>query len=123
MKNVESVKLLKTLKAGKDVWVEGTVFPNESCPQIPAPILGEALAQRPTVEILSTSDPEQQEPLVFKPRYLDEETQTTSNVTTDAKTGGVQKPVLNQSPEPKMHKIDVPKEPEQAKKSLLQRRK
>lgn len=52
---IESVKLLKTLKAGPNIWMEGTVFPNRNCPSIPKDILGEAVLGKPTVEILVQS--------------------------------------------------------------------
>ena len=49
--NVESVRLKRTLKAGNDIWLEGTVFPNENCPSIPDEIMREIMANRPTVDV------------------------------------------------------------------------
>jgi len=53
---VEQVKLLKTLKAGKDVWVEGSYFPNKEYPSIPHDILLEVLRDTGTVEVTKQSE-------------------------------------------------------------------
>lgn len=50
---IESVKCLKTLRAGDEVWLKDTVFPNPRCPSIPDVLLAEVLTGRSTVEVLS----------------------------------------------------------------------
>lgn len=51
---ITKVRLLKTLKAGNSVWVEGTILPNLEFPSIPADILNEVRYDVGTVEVLET---------------------------------------------------------------------
>lgn len=82
--SIESVKVLKTLVAGDNMWPKGAVFPNRNCPQIPPIILAEAELGRGTVEILSEMPDEVI--LSSKPKYVDEgETNTTVNVASSIK--------------------------------------
>lgn len=48
---IEQVRLKKTLKAGKNVWVEGSYFPNDQYPSIPQDILIEVHLNTGTVEV------------------------------------------------------------------------
>jgi len=52
---IEQVKLLRTLKSGKRVWVEGSYFPNDEYPSIPHEILMEIKNGTGTVEVLKQS--------------------------------------------------------------------
>jgi hypothetical protein len=52
---IEQVKLLRTLKAGADVWVEGSYFPNKDYPSIPHEILMEVKHQTGRVEVTKQS--------------------------------------------------------------------
>ena len=53
---IEQVKLLRTLKAGKNVWVEGSYFPNDKFPSIPHDILLEVMRGTGTVEVTKQSE-------------------------------------------------------------------
>lgn len=53
---IEQVKLLRTLKAGADVWVEGSFFPNRDYPSIPHEILMEVAHQTGRVEVTKQSN-------------------------------------------------------------------
>lgn len=116
--NVESVRLLKTLKAGKVVWNEGTVFPNGKCPRIPSAILGEIIAKRDTVEVLSHTS-ETEKPVVFRPKFLNSkknETQTVANTT--IYSGPVEQKKKKQSPPIETSKPEF-KQKEIKKKSII----
>ena len=49
---IEQIKLLRTLKAGDDIWVEGSYFPNAEYPSIPNEILMEVRNKTGRVEII-----------------------------------------------------------------------
>lgn len=53
---VEQVRLLKTLKAGDQVWVEGSYFPNREYPSIPPDIILEVKLGTGTVEVTQQSE-------------------------------------------------------------------
>lgn len=55
---IEQVRLKKTLKAGKNVWVEGSYFPNIEYPSIPHDILLEVKLGTGTVEVTEYGAPE-----------------------------------------------------------------
>ena len=55
---IEQVRLLRTLKAGKNVWVEGSYFPNIEYPSIPHEILLEVALNIGTVEVTKRGEPE-----------------------------------------------------------------
>lgn len=115
--DIESVKLLRTLKAGENVWVEGTVFPNDNCPYIPKEIIGEAALGRKTVEILSERP--EGGVVVSKPIFKNEsdgETNTTLNAQTSLRNREI-----DQSPKEKSGKTarSTPKK----RKSLAKRKK
>jgi hypothetical protein len=53
---IEQVRLLRTLKAGKNVWVEGSYFPNNQYPSIPHDLLLEVALNTGTVEVTKKSE-------------------------------------------------------------------
>lgn len=53
---IEQVKLLRTLKAGKNMWVEGSYFPNKEYPSIPHDILLEVTLDTGRVEVTKQSE-------------------------------------------------------------------
>jgi hypothetical protein len=53
---IEQVRLKKTLKAGKIVWVEGSYFPNKEYPSIPQDLLLEVALGTGTVEVTKQSE-------------------------------------------------------------------
>lgn len=53
---IEQVRLLRTLKAGKNVWVEGSYFPNIEYPSIPHELLLEVSLNTGTVEVTKKSE-------------------------------------------------------------------
>lgn len=117
--NIESVKLLKTLKAGENTWKEGTVFPNKTCPYIPKEIIGEAALGRPTVKILSEK-PEEGKIIVSKPIFKDsseDETNTTLNVESSIRNKELDKPFVEQKSEEMTRS-----KPKLKKRSLVKRK-
>jgi len=54
---ITKVRLLKTLKAGSNLWLEGTVFPSKQFPAIPIEILSEIRNKAGTVEVLESKNP------------------------------------------------------------------
>lgn len=52
---IEQVRLKRTLKAGKNVWVEGSYFPNKEYPSIPHDLLLEVSLGTGTVEVTQQS--------------------------------------------------------------------
>lgn len=52
---IEQVRLKRTLKAGSQVWVEGSYFPNDQYPSIPPEILLEVSLGTGTVEVTKKS--------------------------------------------------------------------
>ena len=102
---VEQVILKRTLRAGENEWKEGTIFPNERCPQIPLDILQEALQGRDTVKILKEGHQAEDNTVMFKPSFKrdQESTMTSLNVRTKPVNQPerlTRKPVtVNQSPE------------------------
>jgi len=120
---IESVKLLKTLKAGPKTWNKGTIFPNRNCPLIPKEILGEVALGKPTVEVLSEK-PEDRGRTVFKPKFLDEpeaETNVTVNVESSLVNVEVDPPESDPKPEPDPKPAKAPK-PRKKKSSLVKRK-
>ena len=80
---IEQVKLLKTLKAGTQVWVEGSYFPNKEYTSIPPEILLEATLNTGTVEVTKKSEP----PKIVAPKSTDvDQTSTSTNVKTSVLT-------------------------------------
>jgi hypothetical protein len=53
---VEQVKLLRTLKSGSNVWIEGSYFPNKEYPSIPHVILEEVRLRTGRVEVTQQSE-------------------------------------------------------------------
>lgn len=83
---IEQVKLRRTLKAGKNVWVEGSYFPNREYPSIPHEILSEVRLNTGTVEVTKKGEPE----LFIPPKMLNDRgdrTSTSVNVKTSLSKG------------------------------------
>lgn len=78
---VEQVRLKKTLKAGKNVWIEGSYFPNREYPSIPHDLLLEVALGTGTVEVTQQSE----EKVIQFPRKSEidpDQTSVSENVST-----------------------------------------
>lgn len=115
--NIESVKLLKTLKAGDNVWIKGTVFPNKTCPQIPKEIIGEVILNRSTVEVLAEKP--ENGVVVSKPIFKDG-SEGETNVTLNVESS-IRNKELDQSPKKESGKTTRSK-PKKKKTSLVKRK-
>jgi hypothetical protein len=111
---VEQVKLLKTLKFGKTVWIEGSYFPNREYPSIPAELLLEVARGTGTVEVTQQSEEKIVPPKTDNP----EKTSTTNDVVTSVSNRASLEEAL-QKEKAAVEAADLPKK----RKSKLVRRK
>ena len=79
---VEQVRLNKTLKAGKNVWVEGSYFPNREYPSIPHDLLLEVALGTGTVEVTQQSKEVKVIQLPKKAEVAPDQTSISGNVST-----------------------------------------
>lgn len=108
---VEQVRLLKTLKAGKQVWVEGSYFPNDEYSSIPPEIILEVTLGKDTVEVTKYSEEEFVAPEGF------ESTTTQSNIKV-LKRGRAS---LEEALVKEKAEVEAAKKPERKKSKLVRR--
>lgn len=110
---IEQVRLLRTLQAGADVWVEGSFFPNKDYPSIPHEILMEIRNQTGRVEITQQSED------VILPEITKESPELTST-SVDATTSLTDRASLEEARHEEKRKIEAVELPK--RKSKLVRR-
>lgn len=81
---IERIKLLRTLKAGTNVWLEGSVYPNDAQPSIPDELLREARLGVSHIEVIKASREERVKLPVRKEKT--ESTSTSVDVQTSNST-------------------------------------
>jgi len=109
---IEQVRLIKTLKAGKNVWVEGSYFPNDQYPSIPHEILLEVALGTGIVEVTKRSE----ENVIKFPDKVS--TSTVINATTSLKG----RASLEEAQAKEMQEIESSAVPKPKRKSKLVRR-
>ncbi|MHC5214036.1 MAG: hypothetical protein ACYSOO_05555 [Planctomycetota bacterium] len=112
---IEQVRLLRTLQAGKDVWVEGSYFPNKDYPSIPHEILMEVKHQTGRVEVTQQSDE------VTLPEKAKESPKLTST-SVDATTSLKSRASLEEARQREKAEIESAELPKKSKSKLVRRK-
>lgn len=112
---IEQVRLLKTLKAGKNVWVEGSYFPNVQYPSIPHDLLLEVALNTGTVEVTKKSE----ENVIVFPQHVPE---TSTSTAINAKTSVRGRASLEEARIKETQKIESAEVVQPKRKSKLVRR-
>jgi len=73
---ITKVRLVKTLKAGNDVWIAGLELPNRAMPVIPDTLLKEVRRRTGTVEVLEQKTP----PPIPVPKIVISDTKTSTTL-------------------------------------------
>ena len=105
---VEQVKLLRTLKSGSNVWIEGSYFPNKEYPSIPHVILEEVRRNTGRVEVT------QQSPDVVLPEKSQTQPELTST-SVDATTSLTGRASLEETRHEEKRKIEAAELPRKSK--------
>lgn len=112
---IEQVRLKKTLKAGKNVWVEGSYFPNAQYPSIPHELILEVNLNTGTVEVTKRSE----EPKIKVPKSSKKDnTSISGNIVTFSKD----RASLEEARVEEKRQIETGKVPQTKRKSKLVRR-
>ncbi len=111
---VEQVKLLKTLKFGKTVWIEGSYFPNREYPSIPAELMLEIARGTGTVEIT-----QQSEEKIIPPKKTNNPVQTST--TNDIKTSVSTRASLEEALQKEKREVEAAVLPKKRKSKLVRR--
>lgn len=111
---IEQVRLKKTLKAGKNVWVEGSYFPNDMYSSIPHDIILEVQLNTGTVEVTEYSE----EPKIKVPKSSSkDETSISGNIVTFNKS----RESLEESRSEEKRQIETGELPQKSKSKLVRR--